>query len=65
MLSYIVNVNMSLNDRDILKQSSKGDIYPGFANPTTSSNSLMPTDPREANFVRYSFSPPSFVTSSS
>jgi len=43
---------MSLNDREILKQSAKGDLYPGFANPTTSS-SLMPTDPREANFVRH------------
>ena len=43
---------MSLNDREILKQSTKGDLYPGFANPTTSS-SLMPTNPREANFVRH------------
>ena len=47
---------MSLNDREILKQSAKGDLYPGFAQPT-----LMPTDPREAKFVRHDFSLP-FVT---
>lgn len=44
------NSTMSVNDKNIPGAGAQGvGVYPGMANPTSSS---MPTNPMDANFVR-------------